>query len=124
MTDVTRAVAEAHRREWGLVLAATARDARDLDLAEESVQEAYAAALSAWPVSGIPAGPAAWLTTVARRRALDTIRREQVFHTKLPLLVEPSSVEPGDGKEPEMPEDAVADERLRLVSCAATPRRP
>ena len=120
MTEVERAVAEAHRREWGLVLAATARVARDLDLAEECVQEAYAAALTAWPASGIPANPAAWLTTAARRRAIDTIRREQVFRTKLPLLVEPSLAESAAG-EPEMPEDAVTDERLRLAFMCCHP---
>jgi Sigma-70 region 2 len=68
---VEAAVAGAHRREWGRVLAATARVARDLDLAEECVQEAYAAALQGWGRSGIPGNPAAWLTATARRRAID-----------------------------------------------------
>ena len=52
---VEAAVADAHRREWGRVLAATARVARDLDLAEECVQEAYASALQAWGSAGVPA---------------------------------------------------------------------
>ncbi len=72
---VERAIAGAHRREWALVLAATARLARDLDLAEECVQEAYAAALDAWARDGVPKKPGAWLTTTARRRALDALRR-------------------------------------------------
>ncbi|MCW2639611.1 MAG: putative polymerase, sigma-24 subunit, subfamily, partial [Dactylosporangium sp.] len=68
-SDVQKAVAEAHRREWAFVLAATVRITRDLDLAEECVQDAYARALASWGASGIPAKPGAWLTTVARRRA-------------------------------------------------------
>ena len=73
---VEAAVADAHRRDWGRVLAATARVARDLDLAEECVQEAYASALQAWGRAGIPGNPAAWLTTTARRRAIDALRRD------------------------------------------------
>ncbi len=72
--SVEAAVADAHRREWGFVLAATVRVTRDIDLAEECVQDAYARALAAWPTSGVPAKPGAWLTTVARRRAVDALR--------------------------------------------------
>ena len=83
------AVAEAHRREWAFVLAATARVARDLDLAEECVQDAYVAALDAWTRQGVPDNPAAWLTTTARRKALDALRRDKTLRAKLPLLIEP-----------------------------------
>ena len=76
------------------MLAATARVAGGLDLAEECVQEAYAAALRAWGAGGIPDNPAAWLTTAARRRAIDVIRRESALRARLPLLVEPEG-EPG-----------------------------
>ena len=72
--DPAGAVADAHRREWAYVLAATVRVTRDLDLAEECVQEAYAQALVTWG-DGVPARPGAWLTTAARRRALDLHRR-------------------------------------------------
>ena len=64
---VAAALAEAHRQEWGYVLAATVRITRDLDTAEDCVQDAYAQALTAWPEGGVPARPGAWLTTVARR---------------------------------------------------------
>jgi RNA polymerase sigma factor (sigma-70 family) len=84
--DPTGAVADAHRREWATVLAATVRVTRDLDLAEECVQEAYAQALEAWR-DGVPARPGAWLTTAARRRALDAHRRAEVAQRALPLLV-------------------------------------
>jgi RNA polymerase sigma-70 factor (ECF subfamily) len=85
---VGAALADAHRREWAFVVAATVRVVRNLDLAEECVQEAYAAALRTWVHDGIPANPAAWLTTAARRRGIDSIRRDQAFRAKLPLLVE------------------------------------
>src|SRR6476659_5110457 len=85
---VGAAVADAHRREWAFVLAATVRVTRDLDLAEECVQDAYARALTSWTTDGIPARPGGWLTTVARRRALDVLRRETVLRRSLPLLVE------------------------------------
>lgn len=102
MTDPAgTAVADAHRREWAAVLAATVRVTRDLDLAEECVQEAYAQALTAWR-DGVPANPGAWLTTAARRRALDAHRRAAVAQRALPLLVvdevapEPWSPPPDD----------------------------
>src|ERR687893_1264801 len=87
-TAAAAAVAAAHRREWAFVLAATVRVTRDLDLAEECVQDAYAQALSTWAERGVPAKPGAWLTTVARRRALDLLRRDATLRRALPLLVE------------------------------------
>ena len=74
------------------MLAATARLTRDLDLAEECTQDAYAQALRTWPRSGIPDRPGAWLTTIARNRARDVLRRESVFRRALPLLVPDESV--------------------------------
>ncbi len=123
---VEAAVVDAHRREWAFVVAATVRLARDLDLAEECVQEAYAAALERWTRDGIPDNPAAWLTTTARRRAVDTIRREQTYRSKLQLLIEPDeTVEDtamdallSEGHEPEV---SVPDERLRLIFLCCHP---
>ncbi|WBB57459.1 DUF6596 domain-containing protein [Verrucosispora sp. WMMD573] len=98
------------------MLAATARVAGDFDLAEESVQEAYLAALGAWARDGVPERPGAWLTATARRKALDVLRRRQVLRTKLPLLVEP------DQAEPDVPDEvAVPDDRLRLVFTCCHP---
>jgi predicted RNA polymerase sigma factor len=62
---VAAAVADAHRREWGFVLAATVRVTRDLDVAEECVQDAYARALTTWGTSGIPASPGAVVVSQA-----------------------------------------------------------
>ena len=111
---VQRAVADAHRREWARVLAATARVSGDLDLAEECVQDAYVAALDAWARQGVPDNPGAWLTTTARRRALDAHRKAGTLRAKLPLLVE----------RPEQPEpeyDDFPDDRLRLVFTCCHP---
>jgi RNA polymerase sigma-70 factor (ECF subfamily) len=116
---VAAAVADAHRREWAFVLAATVRVTRDLDLAEECAQDAFAQALMTWPESGLPARPAAWLTTVARRRALDLLRRETVWRRSLPLLV--------DDEAAPSPEDVVMargeipDDRLRLICTCCHP---
>ena len=122
--EVGAAVADAHRREWAFVLAATARVARDIDLAEECVQDAYVAALDAWSRQGVPRNPAAWLTTTARRRALDRLRRDRTLRSKLPLLIEPEP-ETGPGAEPEVPvaadDDVITDDRLRLVFTCCHP---
>ena len=69
------------------MLAATVRVTRDLDLAEECTQDAYTQALSSWVTGGIPDRPGGWLTTVARNRALDAVRRASVLRRTLPLLV-------------------------------------
>lgn len=123
---VGAAVADAHRRGWAIVLASTVRLARDLDLAEECVQEAYASALRAWPRDGVPTSPLGWLTTAARRRAIDATRREQVLRSKLPLLVEPEEApvhetNGPDGATAEEAADHIADERLRLVFLCCHP---
>jgi RNA polymerase sigma-70 factor, ECF subfamily len=115
-----RAVADAHRREWAFVLAATARVAGDFDVAEECVQEAYIAALDAWARDGIPDKPGAWLTLTAKRRALDGLRRQQVFRSKMPLLVGPE-VATMDDPDPTGDNDAVPDDRLRLIFTCCHP---
>ncbi|MET7998856.1 DUF6596 domain-containing protein [Amycolatopsis sp. NPDC005232] len=116
--DVTEAIAQAHRREWARVLAATVRVVRDLDLAEERVQDAYTQALRKWTVSGVPVRPGAWLTSVARNRAKDLLRRESVLRSALPLLVTDDVVTgPEDGADPQ----AVGDDRLRLIFTCCHP---
>jgi len=118
--EVAAAVAEAHRHEWAFVLAATVRVTADLDLAEECVQHAYAQALTAWQRTGIPDRPGAWLTTVARRRAVDLHRREATLSRVLPLLVERDAGSGSDDGPPaEVP--GIADDRLRLVFICCHP---
>jgi predicted RNA polymerase sigma factor len=116
---VAAAVADAHRREWAFVLAATVRVTRDLDAAEECAQDAFAAALTDWPVHGIPARPGAWLTTAARRRALNVVRHRGVERRYLPLLVEEETVPGPDDR----PDDGTGlpDDRLRLVVTCCHP---
>lgn len=115
--SVEAAVAEAHRREWAFVLAATVRVTGDIDLVEECVQDAYARALATWATSEIPSKPGAWLTTVARRRAIDLLRRGSTEDRALPLLVErPAPLGPEETEGPE-----IVDDRLRLVFTCCHP---
>ena len=123
--EVARAIVEAHRRDWAVVLAATACTTHDLDVAEECVQEAYAAAVVAWTRDGVPNNPGAWLTTTAKRRAVDVIRREVTFRSKMPLLVEPEENAGDEDVRGELinteSEEIVADERLRLIFMCCHP---
>ena len=123
MSEVEAALADAHRREWARVLAATARVARDLDLAEECVQDAYASAMTAWDRSGIPDNPGAWLTTAAKRRAIDAIRRDAALRSRLPLLVVDDEEKPVHPEERHVEKltEAVPDERLRLIFVCCHP---
>lgn len=112
MSTTAEAVAEAHRREWARVLAGTVQLTRDLDLAEECTQDAYAQALLTWPRTGVPDRPGAWLTSVARNRARDVLRRESLFRRTMPLLV----------AEDKNAEDAgLDDDWLRLVFTCCHP---
>jgi RNA polymerase sigma-70 factor (ECF subfamily) len=99
------------------VLAATLRVTGDIDRAEECVQDAYARALATWSAGGIPSKPGAWLTTVARRRAIDVARRGVTHDRVLPLLVEPAAVV---GPE-ELDEPDIVDDRLRLIFTCCHP---
>ena len=121
--SVEAAVADAHRREWAFVLAATVRVAGDIDLAEECVQDAYARALTTWRTKGVPDRPGAWLTTVARRRAVDVLRRRSTHDRILPDLM-------ADGRDDDPDSDGAAagetasdvpDDRLRLVFTCCHP---
>jgi RNA polymerase sigma factor (sigma-70 family) len=116
--SVEAAVADAHRSEWAYVLAATVRVTGDIDLAEECVQDAYAKALTTWPSQGVPVRPAGWLTTVARRRGIDVLRRRATHDRFLPQLagapIGGIAVEP-DG----LPE--ISDDRLRLIFTCCHP---
>jgi RNA polymerase sigma-70 factor (ECF subfamily) len=96
------------------VLAATVRVTRDLDLAEECVQDAFARALTAWSADGVPRNPGAWLTRTSRNRAVDLLRREATLRSKLPLLVT-------DDVAPSADPEVFPDDRLRLVFTCCHP---
>jgi RNA polymerase sigma-70 factor (ECF subfamily) len=100
------------------VLAATVRITRDLDAAEEAVQDAYVQALRTWERNGVPDRPGAWLTTVARRNALNLVQRRKTLASKLPLLVEP---EDGSMAEPTGGATSIPDDRLRLIFTCCHP---
>src|SRR6266508_940139 len=109
--EVARVVDRVHRESWSTVLASVVRLTRDLDLAEDCTQDAFVQALRTWP-DEIPSNPGGWLTTAARRLALDRLRRETNLWRKLPLLVE-DPVAPGEVEQPTDP--------LRLVFTCCHP---
>jgi RNA polymerase sigma factor (sigma-70 family) len=98
------------------VLAATVRVTRDLDLAEECVQDAYVQALRVWAERGVPARPGAWLTTTARNRALDRLRRDSTFTRLMPMLVTDEVDEA-----PVSDDSDIRDDRLRLICTCCHP---
>jgi RNA polymerase sigma-70 factor, ECF subfamily len=109
------------REEWGRLLAALVRQLGDLDLAEEAASDAVATALKRWPEEGVPSRPAAWLLTVARRRAIDVLRRDRAYAARLALLqVDVERAEPPRA-DLIADEDDVPDERLRLFFTCCHP---
>ncbi|TDW91849.1 RNA polymerase sigma factor [Kribbella sp. VKM Ac-2566] len=104
------------REERGRLLAALARRFGDLDLAEEVTSEAIEAALTRWPVDGVPPNPGGWLMTTARRKAVDRLRRDQVYAAKLAIL----HVE-ADRPAPQATGDELPDERLQLFFTCTHP---
>ena len=117
MTDVEAAVAAAFREEWGHVVATLIRMTSNWDLAEECTQDAFAAALARWPTDGVPDRPGAWLTTTARNRALDRLRRSKTEAAKLQEAAAISVPDP-----PASPDDSgVTDDRLRLIFTCCHP---
>ncbi|MGH6656614.1 MAG: RNA polymerase sigma factor [Actinocrinis sp.] len=103
------------------MLAATVRVAGDLEVAEECVQDAYLAALDAWTKQGVPDRPGAWLTTAARRRALDVYRRQQTLRNKLPLLIESYQEQQPAAATVDRSGTAIPDDRLRLIFTCCHP---
>ncbi len=120
--DSGNVVEAVFREEWGRLLATLVRQLGDLDLAEEVASDAIASALQHWPVGGVPTRPAAWLLTVARRRAVDLLRQDRAYAARLALLqAEANRAEPGqlDTDDGEVP-----DERLRLFFTCCHPALP
>jgi RNA polymerase sigma-70 factor (ECF subfamily) len=112
--DVGEAITRAHHEEWARVVATLTRHFGDLDVAEEAAAEAFATAVERWPADGVPPNPGGWLTTTARRKALDRIRRDNKRDDKQ--------------KQAQMMYDdppdflgAVDDERLRLIFTCCHP---
>jgi RNA polymerase sigma-70 factor, ECF subfamily len=112
---VVTTLEQVFRDEWGRVLASLIGFLGDFDLAEEAAQDAFAIAAERWPRDGMPANPGAWLTTTARNRAIDRIRRERTLVSKLPLLV------PRDTTDDAMDDTVFPDERLELLFTCCHP---
>src|SRR5690349_15959130 len=99
------------------MLALLVGELRSVDLAEDALQDAFAAAARQWPADGVPDRPVGWLLRVARRRAVDRVRREATLTRYLPLLVTDETVA---GPEPD-DEDLLGDDRLRLIYTCCHP---
>jgi len=127
IAEVEAAVADAFRQEWGRVVATLIRTTGDWDLAEECAQEAFASALERWPRDGLPRNPGAWLTTTARNRAIDRLRRRSTEAAKLREVATMAPVDAAtdDGDDGDDSDDgAVPDDRLRLIFTCCHPALP
>src|SRR2546428_825049 len=116
--DANAAVDAVYRSDWGRIVATLIRLVRDFDVAEEAAQEAFAAAVDQWRVSGIPEFPRAWIIQTARHKAIDRIRRRTRFAEKLDAytaagasLTLAPEFDPGD----------IPDDRLRLIFTCCHP---
>ncbi|WP_432924154.1 RNA polymerase sigma factor [Microbispora sp. CA-135349] len=114
---VEAAVDRAFREEWGQVVATLIRWTGDWDLAEECAQDAFAQALRTWRRDGVPRRPGAWLTTAARNRAVDRLRREATGAAKLREVADVLAAQGGDAAD----EPGVPDDRLRLIFTCCHP---
>ena len=116
------------REEQGRAVATLIRVLGDFDLAEEAVQEAFVTALETWPSRGVPDNPGAWITTTARNRAIDRLRRRRRLAEKEELLkrdaaiqAELEAVDPDAAIEGEAGMSPIADDRLRLIFTCCHP---
>jgi RNA polymerase sigma-70 factor (ECF subfamily) len=109
------AVARVFREEYGRAVAVLVRVLGDIDAAEEAVQDAFSEAVRRWPVSGLPPGPAGWIITTARRKAIDRFRRESARGDR---QAEAAALHPATEPAQEGP---VRDDRLRLMFTCCHP---
>lgn len=119
--EAGQAVERIFREESGRILATLIRSCGDFDLAEEAMQDAFAVALDRWPKDGVPANPAAWITTAARRKAIDRLRRDRTLAEKRTLLEADAALDAltHDEEATEMTE--LQDDRLRLIFTCCHP---
>jgi RNA polymerase sigma-70 factor (ECF subfamily) len=128
--EVQAAVSAAFRAEWGQVVATLIAITGDWDLAEECAQDAFTRALQAWERDGVPGRPGAWLTTAARNRAVDVLRRRANESAKLREAARLQPAEPDDGSGSAgsagsaAGESGIGDDRLRLIFTCCHPALP
>jgi RNA polymerase sigma-70 factor (ECF subfamily) len=119
--SASAALARTFRDERAIVLATLIRQVGDFQLAEDAVQDAFEAAVSAWPRDGVPANPGAWITTAARRRAIDRLRRNRSVADRAERLAELTRLDAQE-EEPSMDdESSIIDDRLRLLFTCCHP---
>ena len=123
-SDAHARVADAFRLEYARVVASVLRMVRDIDLAEEIVQEAFEQALDRWPKTGTPDRPGAWLVTTARRRAIDRLRRGRRAEAKADALAYEAALAADDEIPDVTDPETIADDRLRLVFTCCHPGLP
>ncbi len=116
------AVEDAFHQEWGRVVATLIRITGDWDLAEECAQDAFEKALKRWSIEGVPNRPGAWLTTVARNKALDRLRRKTNETIKLQEATALST--PSDPTDTNDDPEDIRDDRLRLIFTCCHPALP
>jgi RNA polymerase sigma-70 factor (ECF subfamily) len=117
--DAAAAVEALYRSDWGRIVAVLIGQVRDFDLAEESVQEAFAAAVDQWRVAGVPQFPRAWIIQTARHKAIDRIRSRARSEEKLGMLAASGLVPVAE--EPNYDANEIPDERLRLIFTCCHP---
>jgi RNA polymerase sigma-70 factor (ECF subfamily) len=117
--DVTSALDAVYRSDWGRIVAALIRLFGDFDAAEEAAQEAFAAAVDQWPVSGVPEFPRAWIIQTARHKAIDRLRRQTNFQEKLESLDASGFIRTSE--EPHYDTGEIPDDRLRLIFTCCHP---
>jgi len=115
--DVTFAIEELYRTDWGRIVATLIRLVGDFDLAEESVQEAFAVALEQWGAAGVPEFPRAWVIQTARHKAIDRIRRQALSRDKL----EQYAYDLTEAQDPDFDNREIPDDRLRLIFTCCHP---
>jgi RNA polymerase sigma-70 factor (ECF subfamily) len=119
---VSAAVARAFRDERASVLATLIRQAGDFQLAEDAVQDAFEAAMASWRRDGVPARPGAWITTAARRRAIDRLRRDRSLAARAERLAELTRLDSEHEEDASMgDESSIVDDRLRLIFTCCHP---
>ena len=118
-SDATSAVEAVYRSDWGRIVATLIRLVGDFDLAEESAQEAFTAAVDQWRAEGVPEFPRAWIIQTARHKAIDRIRRQTRFAEKLESYAV-NELGPAS-EEPDYDNNEIPDDRLRLIFTCCHP---
>jgi RNA polymerase sigma-70 factor (ECF subfamily) len=122
MTDSQLTIAAVFRNESGRILASLIRACGDFELAEDAMQDAFAVAVERWPEGGVPPNPGAWLTTTARRKAIDRLRRDRTFSEKLRALHELLALQEHDVEAASPADDrGIEDDRLSLIFTCCHP---